>query len=113
MQRSLSWRTMPSSVGKMQLVGQTAAQGVGAVHAGHRDRALARLAVVDGDDAPAIEAPGYLIFVLARGHASVAVNAAIGVAEELHSRHDRAFHPALIWQRVAFGFCMPVAGSSP
>src|SRR5271154_2429446 len=27
MQRSLSWRTMPSSVGKMQLVGQTAAQG--------------------------------------------------------------------------------------
>src|SRR5215471_4751826 len=33
---------------------------VGAVHAGHRDRALARFAVVDGDDAPAVDAPRHL-----------------------------------------------------
>src|SRR5439155_13597956 len=43
------------------------ARRVGAVHAGHGDRPLARLAVVDGDDAPAIDAPGHLMLVLAGG----------------------------------------------
>src|SRR5207244_5065989 len=60
---------------------------VGAMHAGHRDRALARLAVVDGDDAPAVDAPGDLVLVLAGGDAGVALDAAIGVAEEFHPSH--------------------------
>src|SRR5262249_42286971 len=55
---------------------------VGAVHAGHGDRALARLAVVDGDDAPAVDAPRHLVFVLAGGDASVALDATVGVAEK-------------------------------
>src|SRR5262249_1799132 len=55
---------------------------VGAVHAGHRHRALARLAVVDGDDAPAVDAPRHLVLVLAGGDAGVAFDAAVGVAEE-------------------------------
>src|SRR5437660_1926531 len=42
---------------------------VGTVHAGHRDRALARLAVVERDDAPAVDAPRHLVLVLAGGHA--------------------------------------------
>ena len=62
---------------------------VGAVHAGHRDRALARLAVVDGDDAPAVDAPRHLVLVLAGGDAGVALDATVGVAEEFHSSHGR------------------------
>src|SRR5437588_12297104 len=62
---------------------------VGAMHARHRDRALARLAVVDGDDAPAVDSPRHLVFVLARGDARVAFDAAVGVAKELHSGHGR------------------------
>src|SRR5436190_10000896 len=62
---------------------------VGAVHAGHRDRALAGLAVIDGDDAPAVDAPRYLVLVLARGDAGVAFDATIGVAEEFHTCHVR------------------------
>src|SRR5262249_18518961 len=58
---------------------------VGAVHAGHGDRALARLAVVDGDDAPAIDAPRNLVLVLAGGDAGVALDAAVGVTEKFHS----------------------------
>src|SRR5262249_32414409 len=63
------------------------ARRVGAVHAGHRDRALARLAVVDGDDAPAVDAPGHLMLVLAGGDAGVALDATVGVAEEFHPGH--------------------------
>src|SRR5581483_11530412 len=48
---------------------------VGAVHAGHRDRALARLAVIERDDAPPVDAPGHLVLVLAGGDASVAFDA--------------------------------------
>src|SRR5262249_12610520 len=51
------------------------ARRVGAVHAGHGDRALARLAVVDGDDAPAIDAPRDLVLVFAGGDAGVALDA--------------------------------------
>ena len=60
---------------------------VGAVHAGHRDRALAGLAVVEGDDAAAVDAPGHVVLVLAGGDAGVALDAAVGVAEELHAGH--------------------------
>src|SRR6266478_4559342 len=65
------------------------ARRVGAMHACHGDRALARLAVVDGDDAPAIDAPRHLVLVLAGGDASVALDATIGVAEEFHTCHVR------------------------
>src|SRR5262249_16161327 len=87
---------------------------VGAVHACHRDRALARLAVVDRHDPPPIDAPWYLVLVLARGDAGVALDATVGVTKEFHSSHDTALsHAALIWQSVALGSCMPVTGSNP
>src|SRR3982075_3126685 len=69
------------------------ARSVGAVHAGHRDRALSRLAVIDGDDAPAVDAPRHLVLVLAGGDAGVAFDAAVGVAEKFHSRHIRLLTP--------------------
>src|SRR4029453_17919987 len=43
------------------------AGSIGAVHTGHGDRALAGLAVIDGDDAPAVDAPRHLVLVLAGG----------------------------------------------
>src|SRR5581483_11688354 len=63
---------------------------VGAVHAGHGDRALAGLAVIDGDDAAAIDAPRHLVLVLAGGDAGVAFDATVGVAEKFHPSHDPA-----------------------
>src|SRR5205085_9631798 len=63
---------------------------VGAVHAGHRDRALAGLAVIDRDDAAAVDAPRDLVLVLTGGDAGVALDAAVGVAEEFHPRHRLA-----------------------
>src|ERR1700731_2782943 len=42
------------------------ARRVGAMHARHRDRTFARLAVIDGDDAPAVDPPWHLVLVLAR-----------------------------------------------
>src|SRR5207244_4175475 len=88
------------------------AGSVGAVHAGHGHRALAWLAVVDGDDAPSIDAPRHLVLVLAGGDAGVALDAAVGVAEKFHPRHILGpSHAALLWQSVALDSCMPVAGS--
>src|SRR5580704_6471445 len=84
---------------------------VSAVHAGHGHRALAGLAVVDGDDAPPVDAPGNLVLVLAGGDAGIAVDTAFGVTEKLHPSHGAPPHAALIWQRVALGSCMPVTGS--
>src|SRR3546814_4472730 len=49
---------------------------VGAMHAGHGDRALADLAVVDCDDTAAIDAPRHVMLVLACGDAGVALDAA-------------------------------------
>src|SRR6185436_11171036 len=60
---------------------------VRAVHARDRDRPLAGHAVVDGDDAPPVDAPRNLVLLLARGHAAVALDAAFGIAEKLHSGH--------------------------
>src|SRR5262245_23852956 len=85
---------------------------VGAVHAGHGDRALARLAVIDGDDAPAVDTPGHFVLVLARGDAGVALDAAVGVAEKFHPSHGLSLpQAALTWQSVALGSCIPVNGS--
>src|SRR6185503_10120368 len=61
-----------------------------AVHAGHRHRALARLAVIERDHAAAVDAPRDLVLVLAGGDAGVALDAAVRVAEELHSGHGAA-----------------------
>src|SRR3546814_7293789 len=58
---------------------------VGAVHAGHRDGTLAGLAVVDGDDAAPVHAPGNLMLVLAGRDAGVALDAALGVRSEEHT----------------------------
>src|SRR5260370_606267 len=66
------------------------AGSVGAVHAGHGDRALTWLAVIDGDDAPSVDAPRHLVLVLAGGDAGAALHVAVGVAEKLHPRHGRA-----------------------
>src|SRR3546814_15979417 len=79
---------------------------VRAVHAGYRDGALAVLAVVDGDDAAPVHAPGNLMLVLAGRDAGVALDAAIGVAEEFHTCHFSAppLTPAL--RRKAW-FCFP------
>src|SRR5262249_30384931 len=65
-------------------------RSIRAMHARHRYRALAGLAVVDGDDASAVDAPRHLVFVLAGGDARIALDAAVGVAEKLHSSHDRS-----------------------
>src|SRR6185437_1442087 len=60
---------------------------VGAVHAGHRDRALAGPSVIDGNDAPPVDSPRHLVLVLAGGDAGVAIDAAVRVAKEFHSCH--------------------------
>src|SRR5262249_60512177 len=84
--------------GRIERVGRAhrRAWRVGAMHARHRDRALARLAVVDGHDAPAVDAPRHVVLVLARGDAGVALDATVGVAEELHAGHGITFQAALI-----------------
>src|SRR5262249_58264484 len=69
------------------------ARRVGAVHAGHGHRTLARLAVIDGDDAPSVDAPGHFVLVLAGADAGIALNATVGVAEEFHSGHDCLLTP--------------------
>src|SRR6266851_5412141 len=63
---------------------------IGAVHTGHGYRTLAGLAVIDRDNAPAIEPPRHLVFVLARGRAGVALDATIGVAKKLHPGHGNS-----------------------
>src|SRR6266850_73154 len=61
---------------------------VRAVHAGNRNRLLgAHDAVVDRHDAPAVHAPGNLVLLLAGGDTAVALDAALGVAQEFHSGH--------------------------
>src|SRR5690606_8606818 len=38
---------------------------IGAMHAGHGKRKLARLAIIDGDDATPVDAPGGFVLILA------------------------------------------------
>src|SRR4029077_5944038 len=78
--------------GRVEAVHRTngGAGRIRAVHAGHRHRTLARLAVVFGDNPPTVDAPRHLILVFAGGDAGVAFDATIGVAEKLHSRHGRS-----------------------
>src|SRR3546814_11545672 len=60
---------------------------VGAMHAGHGDRTLAGLAVVDRDDTAEIDAPRHVMPVLACGAARIALDAAVGIAKEFHPGH--------------------------
>jgi hypothetical protein len=58
------------------------------VHAGHGDAAfLADHAVVEGDHAAAVHTPRDVVLSLAGGNATVALDAAISIAYELHSCH--------------------------
>src|SRR5499426_2362898 len=86
---------------------------VGAVHAGHGDRALARLAVVDGDDAPAVDTPRHFMLVLAGSDASVALDATVGVAEKFHPSHCRASLSGLDLTERGFGLLHPGDGIEP
>jgi len=74
------------------------------------DRALARLAVIDGDDAPAIM-PQDIVLVLAGGDASVALDATVGVAEKFIRAICRASLRCLDLAQRGFGFLHAVTGS--
>src|ERR1051326_7497562 len=63
------------------------ARRVGTVHTSHRYRTLPRLAVIYGNDAPAVYAPRHFVLVLTGGNASVALDAAVGVAKKFHPGH--------------------------
>jgi hypothetical protein len=79
------------------------------VHAGHRDRALAGHAVVDRDDAAAVDAPGHLVLVLAGGDAAVAFDAALGVAENfIRAMLGAVSSFALVVQAAAFSIWQTV-----
>src|ERR1700716_3529673 len=88
------------------------ARRIRTVHTGHRHRALAGLAVVDGDDAAAIDAPRHFMFVLAGRHAGVALDATVGITQKFDASHDLfSPHAVWIWHRVTLPSCMPVTGS--
>src|SRR5271154_489970 len=71
------------------------ARRVGTMHASHGHGSLSRLAVVDRDHPPAVDAPPNFVLILASSHAGIAVDAAIGVAEKFHSRHGFLLTPFL------------------
>ena len=62
------------------------------MHACHGHRSFTRLAVVQRYDAAAINAPGNVVFVLARSDTRIALDAAVSVTQKLHTRH-RLFPP--------------------
>src|SRR5215472_2646225 len=72
------------------------ARCVRAVHACHRHRALAGLAVVERDDPAPVDAPRHLMLVFAGGDARIAFDAAIGVAEKFHPGHSSTPYAAAI-----------------
>jgi hypothetical protein len=63
------------------------------MHASHRNGALARLAVVDGHDTSAIDAPRHFVLILAGGDTSIALDATVSVTEEFHPCHAFSFTP--------------------
>src|SRR5262245_17687137 len=89
------------------------ARRVGAVHARHADRALARLAVIDRDDPPAVDAPRHFVLVLAGGDAGVALDATVGVAEKFHPSHCRVSLRGLDLAKRGFGFLHAGNGVKP
>ena len=73
---------------------------------------LAGHAVVERDHAAAVHAPGHVVLGLAGGDAAVALDAALGVADEFHSCHvvfSFVAQAALsIWQTVVLVSCIIV-----
>src|SRR6185312_1361190 len=53
------------------------ARRIGAVHAGHGNRPLSGLSIIEGDHAAAVDAPWHLVLVLAGGDAGVAFDATV------------------------------------
>src|SRR5271166_820221 len=86
---------------------------VGAMHASHGDRALARLAVIDGHHAAAVDAPRHLVLVFAGGDAGVALDATVGIAEKFHPSHCRASLRRLDLAQRGFGFLHAGDGIEP
>jgi hypothetical protein len=60
------------------------------MHAGHRYRTFTGFAVVERNDAAAIDTPGHFVLVLAGGDAGITLDATVGVAKKFHSSHDRS-----------------------
>src|SRR4051794_11215288 len=88
------------------------ARRIGAMHAGHRYRAFAGLAIVYGNDATTIDAPRHLVFVLAGCHAGVAFDATVGITKKFDASHALfSPHADWIWHRVTLPSCIPVTGS--
>lgn len=87
------------------------ARCVGAVHAGDRERAFAGLAVVQRHHAAAVDAPGHFVFVLARGDAGIALDAALGITEKLHPGHDFPPQARSIRHKVTLVSCICVTES--
>src|SRR6266851_4659149 len=114
MHRSFECSTTPSSVEKMQLTGQTDAQGesVQCMHA------------IETERSPGL--PSLMVTTRRRlmPHGT-SFSFLQAVTQALHSMQRSASqrnfilamigspHAALIWQRVALGSCMPVTGSKP
>ena len=57
------------------------------MHAGDRDRLLARNAVVQSDNAAAVHAPRHFVFVFTSGDATVAFDATLCVTNKFHACH--------------------------
>src|ERR1700740_2423293 len=114
MHRSFECRTTPSSVEKMQLVGQTDAQGA----------SVQCMQAMETERSPGL--PSLIVTtrrrLMPQGTSFSFLQA---VTQALHSMQRSASqrnfiramvvapYAAEIWQRVTFGSCMPVAGSAP
>src|ERR1700757_3301714 len=114
MHRSFECSTTPSSVEKMQLTGQTDAQGA----------SVQCMQAMETERSPGL--PSLMVTTRLRlmPHGT-SFSFLQAVTQALHSMQRSASqrnfiraiglppHAALIWQRVAFGSCMPVTGSKP
>src|SRR6266436_4963224 len=114
MHRSFEWRTTPSSVEKMHVTGQTAAQGA----------SVQCMQAMDTERSPGL--PSLMVTtrrrLMPQGTSCSFLQA---VTQALHSMQRSASqrnfiraivvapYAAAIWQRVTLGSCMPVAGSYP
>src|SRR5438105_8404184 len=114
MHRSFEWSTTPSSVEKIQLTGQTAAQGA----------SVQCMQAIETE-----RSPGLLSLMVTTRRRLMPHGTSFSflqaVTQALHSMHRSASqrnfiramvvppYAARIWQSVALGSCIPVAGSKP
>ena len=89
------------------------ARRIRAVHAADGNRPFARPAVIQGDHPPPVDPPGDLMLVLARRHARIAFDAALGIAQKLHPCHGSAPHACSMRHRVTLVSCICVTESYP